>query len=82
MVIHVFNYNHDERLLTFSHVDVTAAEICEEIANIEQVKDDSRDVFSLWIIGEGLGSFARSALHELTFCFAFHPCRAPVPPHR
>jgi len=52
--VRVYLWNKEEKVLFFKNYDLTAQQVCDEMAKKQLLTQDSKSLFSLWIIGNDL----------------------------
>ena len=70
----VYLWNKEEKVLFFKNYDLTAQQICNEMAKKNLLTQDSRPLFSLWIVGNNLGPHIMNSFlfYFFFFCLAQH----------
>ena len=63
--VRVYLWNKEEKVLFFKNYDLTAQQICNEMAKKNLLTQDSRNMFSLWIVGNNLGTISISSPFQL-----------------
>jgi len=71
--VRVYLWNKEEKVLFFKNYDLTAQQICNEMAKKNLLTQDSRPLFSLWIVGNNLGPTHYEFVSFLLFFF-FSAC--------
>lgn len=69
--VRVYQWNKEEKVLFFKNYDLTAQQICIEMAKKVLLQPDSRGMFALWIVGNNLGAYPPP--------FLLHPLIRPHP---
>lgn len=77
--VRVYLWNKEEKVLFFKNYDLTANQICIEMAKKVLLQPESRNMFALWIVGNNLGQptlilpFVRQCLPDQSLLSALSP---------